>query len=384
MKGRRVELVELLPWLMGALVVLLSVAAWVWFERNFERQLREVSTGWSPAAKRNPFLAAEHFLRRVGIEVESVPGRDLLRDLPPPGDLLVVNGLDALNAERRQRLRDWLERGGRLLVEATRLLEPDQAPRADDFLADFGALLRANPEAANDEVIAQIDFTDYPQAVQVGFVGGYFLEDANQQAIASASADGLPRLLQYHVGDGLLTVTSDNVFLTNGDIGHHDHALALALMSADADKVWLIYDHAVPGLGTLLWRAAPQAIIAAALLLAALLWHLSAAIGPPLPAPARARRDLTDHLEAAAALMWRHGRGGLQTEATRKRIERAWLRRHPRLHDMDDAARARWISEQIDAGVSAGQVYDALYQRHHRAQDFTAQSRLLQRLWSAL
>ena len=33
------------------------------------------------------------------------------------------------------------------------------------------------------------------------------LADANQQAIASASADGLPRLLQYRVGDGLLTVT---------------------------------------------------------------------------------------------------------------------------------------------------------------------------------
>ena len=135
MKGRRVELVELLPWLMGALVVLLSVAAWVWFERNFERQLREVPTGWSPAAKRNPFLAAEHFLRRVGIEVESVPGRDLLRDLPPPGDLLVVNGLDALNAERRQRLRDWLERGGRLLVEA----EPGTAAGYVENAARLGA-----------------------------------------------------------------------------------------------------------------------------------------------------------------------------------------------------------------------------------------------------
>jgi len=373
-----------LPWLLGALALLLSVAVWVWFERNFERQLREVTTGWSAAAKRNPFLAAEHFLRRVGIEVESVPGRDLLRDLPPPSDLLVVNGLETLNAERRRRLRTWLEQGGQLLVEAVRVLEPDAAPREEDFLAGFGALLRANPDEAGKEVIAEIEFVDYPEPVRVGFSPGFFLEDANQQASASARADGLPRLLQYRVGDGLLTVTSDNIFLTNRDIGNHDHALALALMSADVNKVWLVYDHAAPALGTLLWRAAPQAIIAAALLLASLLWHLSGAIGPPLPVPARARRDLTDHLEAAAALLWRYGRGGLQMEATRKRIEQAWLRRHPLLHDLDNAGRARWISEQVDAGVSAGQVYDALYQRHHRAQDFTAQSRLLQRLWSAL
>ncbi len=381
MTGRRLDL---LPWLLGALALLLSVAVWVWFERNFERQLREVTTGWSAAAKRNPFLAAEQFLRRIGIEVESVPGRDLLRDLPPPSDLLVVNGLETLNAERRQRLRAWLEQGGQLLVEAMRVLEPDAAPREEDFLAGFGALLRANPDQAGAEVIAEIEFVDYPEPVRVGFSSGFFLEDANQQASANVRADGLPRLLQYRVGDGLLTVTSDNIFLTNDDIGNHDHALALALMSADVNKVWLVYDHAAPGLGTLLWRAAPQAIIAAALLLAALLWHLSGAIGPPLPAPARARRDLTDHLEAAAALLWRYGRGGLQMEATRKRIEQAWLRRHPLLHDLDNAGRARWISEQIDAGVSAGQVYDALYQRHHRAQDFTAQSRLLQRLWSAL
>lgn len=381
MTGRRLDL---LPWLLGALALLLSVAVWLWFERNFEWQLREVTTGWSAAAKRNPFLAAEQFLRRVGFEVESVPGRDLLRDLPPPSDLLIVNGLETLNSERRQRLRAWLEQGGELLVEAMRVLEPDAAPREDDFLAGFGALLRANPDGASDEVIAQIAFVDYPEPVRVGFRSGFFLEDANQQASANARADGLPRLLQYRVGDGLLTVTSDNVFLTNDDIGNHDHALALALMSIDADKVWLVYNHAALGLATLLWRAAPQAIIAAAVLLTALLWHLSGAIGPPLPEPARARRDLADHLEAAAALLWRYGRGGLQMEATRKRVEQAWLRRHPLLHDLDKAGRARWIGEQIGTGVSTSQVYDALYQRHHRAQDFTAQSRLLQRLWSAL
>lgn len=381
MSARRIDL---LPWLLGTLILLLSVAAWLWFERNFERQPREVTTGWSAAAKRNPFLAAEHFLRRLGIEVESVPGRDLLRNLPSTDDMLVVNGLDSLNAERRRRLRAWLEDGGQLLVEATRVLEPAQAPNADDFPSAFGALLRANPNATDTEVIAEIAFVAYPEPVRVGFVGGYFLEDAHDEASARATAHSLARLLQYRVGDGLLTVTSDNIFLTNADIGNHDHALALALLCDDAAKVWLIYDQAAPDLGTLLWRAAPQAILAAGLLLTGLLWYLGGTIGPPLPPPTRARRDLTDHLEAAAALLWRHGRGGLLMEATRKRVEQAWLRRHPRLHDLDNAGRADWISQQIDAGVSAEQVYDALYRSHHRTREFTDQSRLLQRLWSAL
>ncbi|MGB5831053.1 MAG: DUF4350 domain-containing protein [Thiohalocapsa sp.] len=371
-----------LPWLLGALVLSLLVAAWAWFDRNFEKQTRELTTGWSEDAQRNPFLAAERFLQRAGIDAASVPGQSLFRDLPPPGDMLVVNGLDSLNRERRERLRSWLRAGGRLLVEATQILEPEEAPRTDDFLAGFGALLRARTDAEKTEVIAKIDFDDYPEPIEVGFVSKFFLEDADDQAIASATADGLPRLLQYSVGKGTLTVTSDNIFLTNADIANHDHALALALMSLGAGKVWLIYDHVAPGLSALLWRAAPQAIIAATLLVIALLWHLGPELGPRLPTRTRTRRNLVDHLEAAAALMSRHGRNSLQLEATRKRIEQAWLRRHPSLHEMDQNDRAAWMSEQI--GGSAEQVQDALYRHHQPGQDFTAQTSVLQRLWSAL
>jgi len=396
--------VNLLPWLLGALAFALMLALWIWFDRNFEKQTHEVETGWSAEARRNPFLAAERFLRRAGIEAQSRPGRDLLRQLPPPDDMLVINGLDAMTERRRARLRAWLEDGGHLLVEATRLWAPDETPRAEDFLAGFGALLRVGDGQENNgdcdgdngnetcaigdtgdvgsEVVAEIEFDGYPQPVQVGFIARYFLEDADGDAVDSVDAGGLPRLLQYRVGDGLLTVTSDNVFLTNADIGNHDHALALALLSDGADKVWLLYDHMTPGLATLLWRRAPQAVISAALLAAALLWHLGAQIGPRMPAPARARRNLTDHLEAAGALMWRHGRGGFQLAATRRRVEQAWLRRHPLLHQLDDSGRAGWISEQV--GVDAAKVYDALYPGHQQDQDFRAQSRMLQRLWIAL
>ena len=80
--------------------------------------------------------------------------------------------------------------------------------------------------------------------------------------------------------------------------------------------------------------------------------------------------------------MWRYGRAGLLIEEPRRRVEQAWLRRHPLLHEMDDKGRAGWIGDQV--GADAAKVYDALYRRHHQTQDFTAQSRLLQRLWTAL
>jgi hypothetical protein len=373
-----------LPWLLALLGIGLAVGAWLWVERNFERQTREIDTGLSAEAKRNPFLAAERFLRELGFDVESTPGRQLLRELPPTRDLLLINGLETLNTERRQRLRAWLARGGRLVVEATRVLEPDAQPRADDFLAGFGAVLREEPDTGElpAEVVADIRFKDYPRPVQVGFVARYYLEDAADRAVSQVVAGDRARLLQYHVGKGLLTVTSDNVFLTNDDIGNHDHALALALLTRGGDKVWLLYDQSAPSLPALLWGAAPQAVIAAGLLLVALIWHQGRALGPRLPAPSRARRDLADHLEAAAALMWRLGRGELLMEGTRQRIERAWLRRHPRLRDLDPAGRAEWLGAQI--GVDPARLHDALYRRQEHPDDFIARSRLLQRLWSAL
>lgn len=79
--------------------------------------------------------------------------------------------------------------------------------------------------------------------------------------------------------------------------------------------------------------------------------------------------------------MWRHGRGGLLLHDTRQRVEQAWLRRHPLLKDLDDGGRASWIGEQI--GADTAQVYEALYRQHPQAQDFDAQSRMLQRLWNA-
>lgn len=180
-------------------------------------------------------------------------------------------------------------------------------------------------------------------------------------------------------------VASDLIFLTNRDIGNHDHAFALALMSTQVDKVWLFYSYASSAsqsLARILWHSAPHALIALALLLAALLWHFGRPIGPLLPAPSRARRNLADHLEASAMLLWRYGRGGLQLETTRRRVEQAWLRRHPLLRDLDNADRAEWISKQV--GIGSQQVYDALYRQHQSARDFTAQSRVLQRLWSGL
>ena len=110
-----------------------------WFFANFERQTLEVPVGASMEARRNPFLAAERFLARLGIPVESVAGRDLLRQFPPTSDTLVVNGLGPLNPERQEALRAWIEGGGHLVVEAKETSEDGGNPTTCRAHLGFGS-----------------------------------------------------------------------------------------------------------------------------------------------------------------------------------------------------------------------------------------------------
>lgn len=307
----------LLLWLLlGALLLALAVKGWLWFGENFERRTKTVETGYSAAARRNPFLAAERYLRRLGVAAESRPGRGLLRALPSPEDTLIVNGLGPMSKVRRDALRAWVEAGGRLIVEAIDFVDDDGALPRDDLLADLGvALLAADAAEGPTEVVADAYFEGFPDAVEIGFLAGYYLEDREELASGSLFADGLARMLQYELGRGTVTVTSDNVFMTNEDIGNHDHALFLTLLAAPTGtgKVWLLYDSDVPGLTTLIWRSAPFAVISAALLVLVAVWHIGSRLGPLIGAPGRLRRDLLTHLQAGADFLWRHGRGGRQS-----------------------------------------------------------------------
>ncbi|WP_156427929.1 DUF4350 domain-containing protein [Thiohalocapsa sp. ML1] len=345
-------------WVLAALGVMLAAGTWLWFDANFERQLRELPAGESEAARRNPFLAAERFLAGLGVAADSSTDLSLLRTPPGPRDMLVIDGLPPLNAERRARLRAWLEAGGRLLAEAIRLDEA--ASGSDDFLAELGAMLRFDEAADGDaDVVADVQIAGYPEPLQVAFAAPWYLEDAAGMAVGDAGADGRARLLEYAVGDGIVYVVSDTLWLGNGAIGRHDHALLLARLAADRDHVWLLHDVSVPHLAVLLWRAAPAAVLSAALLLAAVLWHIGGRLGPLLPAPAAGRRDLLEHLEAAGDFLWQRGRGAVLVSRTRRRIERDWLRRHPPLRKLDQPGRARRISEQSHLPVS--EVQAALY-----------------------
>ncbi|MCF7988931.1 MAG: DUF4350 domain-containing protein [Thiohalocapsa sp.] len=376
------KVLGLSPWwlLAAALAVLFAWRGWLWLDNNFERRVQHIETGPSPAARRNAFLAAERYLQRIGVDARGRAGRELLLALPPPTQALIVRGPGPLNAARQAALTDWLQRGGHLVVEAMRTDEGDEAARRDDFLAGLGITLAVDTSLpAGSRVIAEIESAGLARPMRVAFLARWSLRARDERQVTAVLADGRPRLLQYRIGEGLLTVTSDLIFLTNEAIAEHDHALFLGRLVADAEQVRLLHDQALPSLPVLLYRAAPEAMIASAVLLAALLWHMGGRLGPLLPSPARGRRDLLVHLQAAPALIWRLGGGPDQLAAARRRIEHAWIVRHPALATRDPPARAAWIAER--AGLPPEDVAAALGAAPaRREQDLLARARILQQL----
>lgn len=108
-----------------------------------------VDLGWSEAAQRNPFLAAEQFLSDLDMTVESSDRLDVLTQLTPDSTLVITNANHVLSKQRADDLVQWIEEGGHVVVAAQLYNEaqPDvllsrfdieKYPVDDGFLDNYG------------------------------------------------------------------------------------------------------------------------------------------------------------------------------------------------------------------------------------------------------
>lgn len=373
---------RLLRLLAVAIVIGGTIWGGYWFRHHFERATRTVRSGYSEAALRNPFLAAERLVDKIGDHATSVTGTSLWRSLPPADGVLVVYRFwEVSDIRRQQALRHWIEAGGRLIVAADDSLLARHGTRPKGFLAQLGVRLKLAGDDAKQKRpdTAAIKFSEYPQRpLQIHFSPYRYLEDSSGKATAAAPWGNGYCLLQYRLGDGLVTVLSDNDFLTNRQIGKHDHALALALLTGlpRHAQVWFVHDVEMPSLPALIWQHAAMAVIAAAVALLLWLWHMSGRLGPLLPPQQRPRRDLGEHLEASANFLWRLDNAQQLFRANQLRLEQSWLNKHYLLRAMTREQRCAWIAAR--AGLSRRAVERALHGEYLVERDFVELSSYLQ------
>ncbi len=300
----------LLPLTLLALLLAGSLA-W-WLSQQLIQRSEEVYAGYGEAVQRNPFYAAERLLTRLGRTVHSVRRLDELPDpLDPADTVLMAIPTYALNAAASQRLLDWVEQGGHLLIAVQQEQEPDRG--LDHLLNALHVRSHRVETAVYDPVTVTLKGAadpDVAPSFQLRFQSDLRLNDAPW--------------LPLRWGRGRVTLLTDLDLFGNDRLMDHDHAdwLWALLEQHPGGAVWLQYRMLAPSLAQLLWQHAWMPLLGLIVTLLAGLWHYSRRLGPVLMPRAGEPRRLIDHLQASSRFLWRHGAGPMLLHAARQYAQR--------------------------------------------------------------
>jgi hypothetical protein len=379
-------------------------------------------TGYHGEAARNQYYAAQVLLTRMGMPAQSFAQVGALSSLPSESSTVVITTPRlSLAPQTSQRLLDWVDRGGHLVLVTWQLWD-DKNRTPDPILDSLGVHQFLNkdddgaedaPDAEPDEPRAdqpqgdepgadapddqrpagdwsEADFPDRDKPLRVHFDPDFRIE-VTDEAIAwlileiGDDETGSHWVTLRH-GKGLLTALSDDGFMTTPKIGDLDHAELVYRMSrlgGHRGPVWFVYGDQRPSALQLLWRHGWMVAGASALLLALWLWSASRRFGPLAGEPPQERRELMEHVRAAGRLEWKNGAASALLAASREAVLARLRERHPGLESLDPADQARAL-ERL-SGLPRARVADALaFSDERDGSRFAAKVAILEKLRRSL
>jgi hypothetical protein len=322
----------------GALIAALLGALSIYLYLKATPYPAEIDHGPSPEAQANPYLAAEHFLRRQGLSVSHANSLDILPSLEPRQHSLLLLG-DRYNMTPRQidQVLNWTRAGGRLLFVALWLWYDMPGIRNEPVLA--GVMLHKTMSKDLKDPPPDIDDDPFPKLTKLylenedapayaGFDTAFHLEDPKNLAQSWANSGKATHMMQLSHGLGSIIVVTDADLWKTPAIDQYDNAWLLWYLTADT-SVTLLFNTDHDSLWTLLLRYFPQALVALITLIALGFWHLGVRHGPLLEPASRARRQLQEHLRASADFLLRRNGQDSLLQSLQQDILRRVRHRHP-------------------------------------------------------
>jgi hypothetical protein len=120
-------------------------------------------------------------------------------------------------------------------------------------------------------------------------------------------------MLQFAVGQGLLTVLTSTSIFNNKQIADYDHARFLhhlVQLEGHNQAVWLIRVDDMPSLWQWLWSHAWYLMFSLTLLFILWLWRAPLRFGPLLADKSLKRRRLIEHIQASGYYRWHDQQSG--------------------------------------------------------------------------
>ncbi len=302
--------------IINTIIGLSLLAVGLYVARNTYWDWDEVRVPPGEEAQLDPYYATRHFLGSLGIHTTR---RTSLRELPPVDRAMLVSELDSeWQQEHLPALKQWVERGGRLVV-------PYAEVSRDRQLQDWSGLHPAPPLATDSDEdeedgakapkrrhdpcpTLQVHRDGQPTGESRRVCIGEFAGFISQRTPAWALVlEERPRALRVRVGRGSLTVLNCDCLFVNERLPMHDHARVL-VESVDlrvGDELQILDPGKATPILNLLWQLAAPALLLAALALILLIWRQLPRFGPPEPVAAPLRRSLAEQLRAQADFSWR-------------------------------------------------------------------------------
>ena len=327
----------------------------------------KVESIWSLEAQRNPFLAAEKFLQQSGIGVVEMEGFASLESLDGVSTLFVGDSNQVTTQVQLDRVMEWLERGGNVIYTAdTYAYEDDmllerfhievewyrddkysddedeeekEKKSLSDTMREYNRQIEEGKtreeivaSMAEDESLTYVDFDDGSGELEVAFadhrillhpyVDGYDNDDSVPVPRSGSYSENGVHLLQFEVGDGLLTVISDPSVWTSYRIDGHDHAFLLWKLSASGGSFAILSPVLQDSLWDLTVEHAGELLIAVSFLIAIWIWHLAYRFGRMVPRDLSRTRALAEHFSSISHYLWHRRHGEYLIQPLRQRVMR--------------------------------------------------------------
>ncbi|HVQ24826.1 MAG TPA: DUF4350 domain-containing protein, partial [Planctomycetota bacterium] len=267
-------------------------------------------------------------------------------------------------------LHEYVAHGGHLIVESERYsgddpvfetlgIARDEIDERATSISAFELLFSgplARPNRPDDRGLVPARLEPGAEALWVFFSGGEALSTEAATTVTLGDEDNL-RMLQFRLGEGVVTAVNDIEFAENWQIGRNDNAEFLwrLLQRTPALEAVAIYRGRSQALGAWLWTHAAPVLGVLALLVLVLLWRALPRLGPVLPDPEPGRRRMLDHLSASGQFLWSSERRNTLLHAAARRAMAEVARRYPHVALMPEPEQASFLHARFGLAPALAQ-----------------------------
>jgi hypothetical protein len=281
----------------------------------------------------NPFYAAQKFAAALGATAR----RDRALALPSPRSVIVVSAWHwDLSPQRQAAIQQWVESGGRLVVDRNLSGDLREFTSWSGFEWDFNeeaadAYDESHDEDTPSETCEPVEEVVPQQGPSYSLCGLDFSFVKTSRPMQWALRDSAGhQAIRVGVGEGSVTLINIEPF-TRRSLFDGDHAelFIAATQMQRGDEIVFLTEDDYPPLLALLWIYGAPSVALALGLIAMALWRGAVRFGPTLPVPDPRRRSMAEQIRGSGAFAMKFGEGAALHAAAVRALTETAVRRVP-------------------------------------------------------